>query len=77
MREITGYEDKNGLPIVEGDILRNEENEICTVGQCNHGWMPFFFGKEWEQPRIQVIGIKYTAAGRRILDEWHQSYRTH
>jgi hypothetical protein len=77
MRELTGHEDKQGRPIVEGDILRTDEGAICTVRHGAYGWLPFFLGLTgWEQARIEVIGSQYTAAGRKILADWRRTFST-
>jgi DNA-binding XRE family transcriptional regulator len=67
MREVTGYEDKHGRPILEGDIVRSHAGEIHAVGEIPEGWYPLCFFEEHEIASIEVVGSAYTEHGRRLL----------
>jgi hypothetical protein len=67
MREVTGYEDKHGRPILEGDIVRSHAGEINVIEEIPEGWYPLCFFEEHELAAIEVIGSAYTEPGRRLL----------
>src|SRR5947208_16103537 len=67
MREVTGYEDRHGRPILEGDIVRSHAGEIDVVEEIPEGWYPLCFFEEHELAAIEVIGCMYTEPGRRFL----------
>ena len=60
MREVTGFVDKRGLPILDGDILQNEEGNEAVVERIEDSWLPFFFGiAQWQPSCCVVIGSIY------------------
>jgi hypothetical protein len=67
MRELTGYEDRHGRPILEGDIVRSHADEINVVEEIPEGWFPLCFFEEHEIASIEVVGSAYTEHGRRLL----------
>jgi hypothetical protein len=38
MRELTGYEDRHGRPILEGDLVASHAGEINVVEEIPEGW---------------------------------------
>jgi hypothetical protein len=72
MRELTGYEDRHGLPILEGDIVKTEPGCIDVVEEISEGWYPFcilFESDAWEPEAVEVLGSVYTSDGRKLLAE--------
>jgi hypothetical protein len=67
MRELTGYEDKHGRPILEGDIVRSSAGEIHVVEEIPKGWYPLCFFEEREIAAIAIVGSVYTESGRGLL----------
>jgi hypothetical protein len=67
MRELTGYEDTHGRPILEGDIVASHAGEINMVEEIPEGWYPFCFFEEADLATIEVIGSIYTEWGRRRM----------
>jgi hypothetical protein len=67
MRELTGYEDQHGRPILDGDIVRSHAGEIHVVEEINEGWYPLCFFEEADRATTEVIGSIYTERGRRLL----------
>jgi hypothetical protein len=67
MRELTGYDDKHGRPILEGDIVVSHAGEINVVEEIPEGWFPLCFFEEHEIASIEVVGSAYTEHGRRLL----------
>jgi hypothetical protein len=67
MRELTGYEDRHGRPILEGDIIAGHAGEIHVVEEVAEGWYPLCFFEEREIAALEVVGSAYTENGRRLL----------
>ena len=67
MRELTGYEDRHGRPILEGDIVRSHAGEIHVVEEIPEGWYPLSFFEAHELAAIEVVGSVYTESGCRLL----------
>jgi hypothetical protein len=67
MRELTGYEDKYGRPILEGDIITSHAGEINVIEDIPEGWFPLCFLEAHEIASIEVIGSAYTEPGRQLL----------
>jgi hypothetical protein len=67
MRELTGYEDRHGRPILEGDIVVSHAGEIDAVEEISEGWYPLCYFEEHEIAAIEVVGSVYTESGRRLL----------
>jgi hypothetical protein len=67
MRELTGYEDMHGRPILEGDIVASHAGEINVVEEIPEGWYSLCFFDAHEIASIEVIGSAYTEPGRRLL----------
>jgi hypothetical protein len=67
MREVTGYEDKHGRPILEGDIVRSHAGEINIVEEIPEGWYPLSFFDQADLATVEVIGSSYTEWGRDLL----------
>jgi hypothetical protein len=67
MRELTGYEDRHGRPILEGDIVCSHAGEIHVVEEISEGWFPLSFFAEADLANNEMIGNVYTESGRRLL----------
>jgi hypothetical protein len=68
MRELTGYEDKYGRPILEGDIITwRAASEIHLVEEVSEGWFPMSFCDDAEVAALEIIGSAYTEQGRQLL----------
>ena len=55
MRELTGYEDKHGRPILEGDIVVSHAGEINVVEEIPEGWYPLCSFEAHEIASIEVL----------------------
>jgi hypothetical protein len=67
MREVTGYEDLHGRPILEGDIVRSHAGEIHLIEEISEGWYPLSFFDHADLATVEVIGSSYTEWGHRLL----------
>ena len=67
MRELTGYEDRHGRPILDGDIVRSHGAEIHFIEEISEGWYPLRFFDHADLATVEVIGSIYTEWGRRLL----------
>jgi hypothetical protein len=67
MRELTGYEDRHGRPILDGDLVASHGAEIHVVEEINEGWYPLCFFEEADLATIEVVGSIYTESGRHLL----------
>ena len=67
MREVTGYEDNHGRPILEGDIVQSHAGEIHVVEELPEGWYPLCFFEAHESASIEIVGSVYTESGCRLL----------
>jgi hypothetical protein len=67
MREVTGYEDKHGRPILEGDIVASHGSEIHLIEEISEGWYPLSFFDQADLATVEVIGSNYTESGRHLL----------
>jgi hypothetical protein len=67
MRELTGYEDRHGRPILEGDIVVSHAVEIHLVKEVSEGWYPLSFFDQADLATVEVIGSIYTERGRHLL----------
>jgi hypothetical protein len=63
MRELTGYDDRQGQPILEGDIVVSHGAEIHVVEAISEGWFPLCFFEEADLATVEVIGSCYTERG--------------
>jgi hypothetical protein len=71
MRELTGYTDKHGRPIREGNVLQNNWGDLLTVRWSDVDYEPFAWGNEpWQTQVVQVVERCHTAVGeaRLIVD---------
>jgi hypothetical protein len=60
MRELTGYEDRRGRPILmEGDIVLSHAGEIHVIEEISEGWFPvcIFRRPIWPPPRSPGVSI--------------------
>jgi hypothetical protein len=67
MRELTGYEDRHGRPILDGDIIASHGTEINVMEEISEGWCPLCFFEEADRATTEVIGSIFTEWGRRLL----------
>jgi hypothetical protein len=67
MRELTGYEDRHGRPILEGDLVAGHGAEIHLIEEISEGWYPLSFFDHADLATVEVIGSIYTEWGRRLL----------
>jgi Transposase DDE domain len=65
MRELTGYKDRHGRRILEGDIVRISPYGVEVVEEISDEWYPFCFIDAGEQVTIEVIGSVDVANQRR------------
>jgi hypothetical protein len=64
MRELTGYEDRQGRPILEGDIVRSHGSEIHLIEEISEGWYPLSFFDQADLATVEIIDSSYTEWGR-------------